>query len=152
MKNLRQIRACVAASLILASFAAAPGDAEMLADGGLYIPLEDITEEAVFYPLTAGGVDMEVFAVRAPDGTVRTAFNTCQVCHDSGRGYYVQLGGVFVCQNCGNRFSTGNIEIIKGGCNPVPILARHKITDEKGITIPKSTLSGARALFENWKR
>lgn len=36
--------------------------------------------------------------------TIRTAFNTCQVCYSSGRGYYVQEGNVLVCQNCGNRF------------------------------------------------
>jgi uncharacterized membrane protein len=96
----------------------APADAE---DGGLFIPAGDITEKAVFYPLNVDGVDMEVFAVKAPDGTIRTAFNTCQLCYDSGYGYFVQDGGVFVCQNCGNRFKASDIETVNGGCNPLPI-------------------------------
>lgn len=29
---------------------------------------------------------------------IRTAFNTCQVCYSSGKGYYVQSGNVLVCQ------------------------------------------------------
>ena len=33
---------------------------------------------------------LEVLAVKAPDGTIRTAFNTCQVCYGSGRGLYRQ--------------------------------------------------------------
>jgi len=35
---------------------------------------------------------MEVLAVKAPDGTIRTAMNTCKICYDSGAGYYVQEG------------------------------------------------------------
>jgi uncharacterized membrane protein len=120
-------------------------------DGSLFIPAKDITEEAVFYPLEIDGVDMEVFAVKAPDGTIRTAFNTCQVCYDSGYGYYVQDGGVFVCQNCGNRFRTSDIEIVKGGCNPLPITKDLKTVDENGITISRELLIKAKPIFENWK-
>ena len=35
---------------------------------------------------------IEVLAVKSSDGTIRTAFNTCQVCYASGRGYYIQQG------------------------------------------------------------
>ena len=45
---------------------------------------------------------MEIVAVKALDGSIRTAFNTCQVCYNSGRGYYQQEGNELVCQNCGN--------------------------------------------------
>ena len=62
------------------------------------------------------------------------AFNTCQVCYDSGRGYYVQEGDVLVCQNCGNRFSAEQVELIKGGCNPVPIDSENKTDDGTTIT------------------
>jgi uncharacterized membrane protein len=136
---------------ILAAFLASSAKAEILPDGGLFIPVDEVTEKAVFYPLKIDGIDMEVFAVKAPDGTIRTAFNTCQVCYDSGAGYYVQEGDVFVCQNCGNRFRTRDIEIVKGGCNPVPILSEHKTVDEKGITISKALLSEAKVIFRNWK-
>jgi uncharacterized membrane protein len=152
MKKLCQSKLIVAAVFaILAVFSASSIQAEILPDGGLFIPVGEVTEKAVFYPLKVDGVDMEVFAVKAPDGTIRTAFNTCQVCYDSGAGYYVQEGGVFVCQNCGNRFRTSNIEIVKGGCNPVPILPEHKTADEKGIIISKELLSEAKVIFRNWK-
>ncbi|MDR1572106.1 MAG: DUF2318 domain-containing protein, partial [Clostridiales Family XIII bacterium] len=120
-------------------------------NGDLYIPAKDVSEKAVFYPIVVEGTKMEVFAVKAPDGTIRTAFNTCQVCFDSGRGYYVQEGDAFVCQNCGNRFRTGSIEIVRGGCNPVPILPANKTTDASGITIPGSFLLQAKRIFANWK-
>ncbi|MDR0765065.1 MAG: DUF2318 domain-containing protein [Synergistaceae bacterium] len=140
-----------AALAIFAAFPAFSAGAEILPDGGLFIPAGEVTEKAVFYPLKIDGVDMEVFAVKAPDGTIRTAFNTCQVCYDSGAGYYAQEGDVFVCRNCGNRFSTSDIEIVKGGCNPVPILPEHKTADENGITIPKEFLARAKVIFINWK-
>jgi uncharacterized membrane protein len=120
-------------------------------DGDLFIPASEITEKATFYTVTADGVKIEIFAVRATDGSIRTAFNTCQVCFDSGRGYYKQDGSVFVCQNCGNRFKTSDIEKIKGGCNPVPIMPENKTVTEKGVTISRSFLAGAKVIFENWK-
>ena len=52
------------------------------------IPVKNISSTAQFYPVDVDGTQMEVLAVKAPDGTIRTAFNTCQVCYDSGRGYY----------------------------------------------------------------
>ena len=55
-------------------------------DRNIIIPVKDITETATFYPASINGTDLEVIAVKAPDGTIRTAFNTCQVCFDSGRG------------------------------------------------------------------
>ncbi|GHV37028.1 hypothetical protein FACS1894187_12780 [Synergistales bacterium] len=125
--------------------------AGVLENGDLYIPAEEITETAAFYPLSIEGTEMEIFAVKAPDGTIRTAFNTCQVCYGSGRGYYKQSGSVFVCQNCGNRFRTSDIELVRGGCNPVPITAQYKTVDEKGITITKDFLLRAKVIFSNWK-
>ncbi len=111
-----------------------------------------VTGKAKFYPYTVDGVKMEVFVVKASDGTVRTAFNTCQVCYDSGRGYYIQEGDEMVCQNCGNRFKIDQIEKIKNGCNPVPITSNLKSDDGKYITIPKDSMRKAKFLFENWKR
>lgn len=61
------------------------------------ITKSEITEKASFLPFEADGVKMEVIAVKAPDGTIRTAFNTCQVCFDSGRGYYVQQSDRLIC-------------------------------------------------------
>jgi uncharacterized membrane protein len=132
---------------------ASASQAEATPEGtDIVIPIADITDKARFYPTTVGGTAVEVLAVKAPDGSIRTAFNTCQVCFDSGRGYYVQEGNVLVCQNCGNRFATDDVEIKTGGCNPVPIFDENKIVTENTITIPVSTLESAKDLFANWKR
>jgi uncharacterized membrane protein len=118
----------------------------------LVIPLSGVTTTATFYPATVNGTDLEVIAVEAPDGTIRTAFNTCQVCYDSGRGYYKQDGDVLVCQNCGNRFPMSHVEVESGGCNPWPIFDEYKTVTDTDITIPAAFLSEATVIFENWKR
>ena len=122
------------------------------AGGDLKILKSEITDKVKYYPYRAGDVKMEVLAVRASDGTIRTAFNTCQVCFDSGRGYYKQQGNVLVCQNCGNRFQLDEIEREIGGCNPVPILPENKTEDDEYITISQAFLEQNKVLFTNWRR
>ncbi|MDR3295841.1 MAG: DUF2318 domain-containing protein [Clostridiales Family XIII bacterium] len=147
------------AVLILAAVLAgctSSGDAQTSADAGgadedLVIQISDISGKATFYPVEIDGTQLEILAVTAPDGTVRTAFNTCQVCYDSGRGYYKQDGDVLVCQNCGNRFRTDQIEVVSGGCNPVPILPDNKTVTEETITISHNFLNEAKVIFSNWK-
>ena len=58
----------------------------------LTIPVDELTENAAFYSVNVDGTEMEVMAVKTSDGTIRTAFNTCQICYDSGNGYYKQEG------------------------------------------------------------
>lgn len=120
-------------------------------DSDIVIPISDVTETAKFYPAVIKGTKLEVLAVKAPDGTIRTAFNTCQVCYSSGKGYYKQEGDKLVCQNCGNTFGMGDVEVTKGGCNPVPITDEYKKVDNKNITISKDTLAQASTIFANWK-
>ncbi|MEA5083484.1 MAG: DUF2318 domain-containing protein [Lachnospiraceae bacterium] len=134
-----------------------PPSSETFADSGqatvsdLVIPIADITEIATFYPVEVDGVKLEVLAVKAPDGSIRTAFNTCQVCYDSGKGYYKQDGNVLVCQNCGNRFTMDKVEMQSGGCNPVPIFADNKTVDNEDITISADFLTESKGIFANWK-
>ncbi len=144
--------AAVAAGLITIKVINGVKDGTAYAAGDLKILKSEITETVKFYPYKAGGTKMEVLAVKASDGTVRTAFNTCQVCYDSGRGYYEQEGDELVCQNCGNRFQLDQIEKMKGGCNPVPILEEYKTDDGTSITVPQSLLQEASVLFGNWKK
>jgi uncharacterized membrane protein len=151
-KHARGKKTLLVLAALAAVFAGPVARAGALDNGDLYIPTEEITEIATFYPLDVDGTSMEIFAVRAPDGTIRTAFNTCQICYNSGRGYYKQEGSVFVCQNCGNRFRTSDIELVRGGCNPVPITSQYKTTDEKGVTIGRDFLLKAKVIFGNWKR
>jgi uncharacterized membrane protein len=123
-----------------------------IANKDLVIPIAEITENATFYPVDVDGVRLEVLAVKAPDGTIRTAFNTCQVCYGSGRGFYKQTGTVLQCQNCGNRFRMSQVEIQSGGCNPVPILSKFKKVTDTTITIPLTYLKEAKGIFARWQR
>jgi hypothetical protein len=111
----------------------------------------DITEKASFFPYEKANNYMEVIAIKASDGSIRTALNTCQVCYDSGRGYYEQVGDTLVCQNCGNVFGVDDIEVIKGGCNPIPILETEKSEDDEFVTISGAFLEENAIYFENWK-
>jgi uncharacterized membrane protein len=117
----------------------------------LVIPISEVSETAKFYPYSVDGIDMEIIALKASDGTVRTALNTCQICYDSGRGYYLQEGDTLVCQNCGNRFSADQVEMVKGGCNPVPIMKENKTENGTNITISKDYLVQNVELFRKWK-
>jgi len=124
---------------------------EVVKNKDLVIIKNKITPKAVFFPLEIDGMKMEVLAVKAPDGTIRTAFNTCQVCYGSGKAYFKQDGDVLVCQNCGRRFKTNQVEVQSGGCNPVPIFAKDKTVTDNTITIKLGFLRQSKELFENWK-
>ncbi|MCD7775236.1 MAG: DUF2318 domain-containing protein [Clostridiales bacterium] len=119
--------------------------------GNIEINESEITETAAFFDYDADSATVEVFAVRASDGTVRLALNTCQVCMGSPYAYFVQSGDSFICQNCNNSFNTDNIGIEKGGCNPVPITAEYYETTNGVITISSDFLEGYKNQFANWK-
>lgn len=121
-------------------------------DNALVLPKAGIGAQAQFFPLTVDGLAMEVLAVRAADGSIRTAFNTCQVCYDSGRGWYVQEGDTLVCQNCGSRFGINKLELVRNGCNPLPITKEQKTETKDRIVIPAGVLASARKYFARWKR
>lgn len=75
-----------------------------------------------------------------------------QVCNGSPRAYYKQEGNVFVCQNCGNKFSFDMIEQQRGGCNPIPIMKEDKTDDGTNLIISKDFIEQNKSLFtENWK-
>jgi hypothetical protein len=131
--------------------AADNGQAAAGSTGDLVIRVADITEDATFIPYKGPDYEMEIIAVKASDGTIRTAFNTCQVCYSSGRGYYKQEGDLLVCQNCGNTFGMDDVEVTKGGCNPFPITSEYKAETADTITITGEFLEAAQVIFENWK-
>lgn len=119
--------------------------------GNLVIKIADVSETPSFYGYNELENKMEIITVKASDGSMRTAFNTCQVCYSSGRGYYEWKDDVLVCQNCGNKFGIDDVEVARGGCNPVPIEDENKITDETSITIDKSFFEETEVIFENWR-
>lgn len=118
----------------------------------LVIPISDLSEKATFYPVKVDGTEMEVIAGKDSQGEIRTAFNTCQVCYDSGNGYYRQLGEELVCQNCGNSFTMDVVGETGGGCNPVPILEENRTVTDSEIQISYEFLKESSDVFVNWKR
>jgi uncharacterized membrane protein len=123
-----------------------------VADRDLVIEIAELSENALFYPVDIEGTRLEVLAVKAPDGTIRTAFNTCQVCYGSGRGFYKQQGSVLVCQNCGNRFRMSQVGVRSGGCNPVPIAASGRTVTDTSIVISREFMKEAKGIFARWRR
>jgi len=91
-----------------------------VATGATEIPITEITEQAKWYEYESGGKKIQFFAVRASDGTIRTAFDACDVCYGSKKGYR-QEGDQMVCNNCGNRYPVdglGTENKAGGGCWP----------------------------------
>lgn len=121
------------------------------ASGDMVIQKSSVTSTPSFYPYEMNGTKMEVIAVKASDGSIRTAFNTCQVCYTSGRGYYKLDGNTLVCQNCGNRFSADQVEQQKGGCNPIGITKEYKTETDQSITLKRDFFEQTQKIFANWK-
>jgi uncharacterized membrane protein len=67
-----------------------------------------------------GEFTIKYFVLKSSDGVIRAAFDACDVCWPSGKGYY-QDGDVMVCRNCGRRFVSVKVNEVKGGCNPAPL-------------------------------
>lgn len=77
--------------------------------------------QARFYRYAAAsGRDVRFFVTKSADGVIRAAFDSCDVCYRERKGYR-QVGGVMVCNNCGQSFPSDRINELRGGCNPAPI-------------------------------
>ncbi len=77
--------------------------------------------KARFFSYSApGGITIKYFIIKSSDGVIRAAFDACDVCWPSGKGYK-QDGDFMVCQNCGKRFASKLVNEVKGGCNPAPL-------------------------------
>lgn len=92
------------------------------ANGRLEIPVSQINDGKAhhFEVKAADGTKVIFFTLKSKDGVIRAAVDACDVCFRSGKGY-VQDGDFMVCQNCGQRFASHLINVIKGGCNPAPL-------------------------------
>jgi uncharacterized membrane protein len=133
---------------------AAPVPAEPQATesaAGLSIPIAELDGNAHFYTADVDGVPVEVVVVKLADGSIRTAFNACQVCYDSGKGYFKQEGDELVCQNCGNRYTMDQVGLNAGGCNPAPIGEADRSSDGTTLTISQDVLKTGRALAASRK-
>ena len=90
-------------------------------DGALQFPLSTFDDYAAHhYTYMHEGRPIEFFVLKSKDGVVRAAFNACDVCYLSKKGY-TQEGDVMICNNCGRRFPADQINVVHGGCNPSPL-------------------------------
>ena len=117
----------------------------------LEISRSELSSSIKIYSFTVDGLQMEVLAAKDEDGTVRTAFNTCQVCNGSPKAYFEEKGDSVVCQNCGNAFGRKNVGVLSGGCNPYPIFAEDRQDEGDTVRLSYKFLSGSASLFTRWK-
>jgi uncharacterized membrane protein len=75
---------------------------------------------AHYYTYMLEDQPIEFFVLKSTDGIVRAAFNACDVCFRSLKGYS-QDGQIMVCDNCGSQFPANQINVVRGGCNPSPL-------------------------------
>ena len=91
-------------------------------NGKLEIPVAGISDGKAhhFKVKASDGTMVTFFVLKSADGILRAAIDACDVCYRSGLGYY-QEGDNMVCKNCGQKFASNKINVIKGGCNPAPL-------------------------------
>lgn len=89
--------------------------------GMVRMPLDTFDDYAAhYYTAMYDSQPIEFFVLKSADGVVRAAFNACDVCYRSLKGYS-QNGQIMVCNNCGSQFPADQINVVRGGCNPSPL-------------------------------
>ena len=103
-------------------------------NGYVRIPINQINDgKAHHFSYKAEGLTIKFFVVRSSDGILRAAFDACDVCFPKRKGYS-QFGDFMICNNCGQKFHSTRINVVKGGCNPAP-LNRRTEGDDLVITV-----------------
>lgn len=74
--------------------------------------------KAHFYKYEDGGKEITFFAVKSADGSIKIAFDACDACYKSKKGYE-QQGDKMNCKNCNQKFAINRLgPNATGGCNP----------------------------------
>lgn len=111
------------------------------ADDTVKVPLGDVSDTAKYYKFDADGTTVKYFLIKAPDGTVRSALDACDVCFPEKKGYK-QAGEFMVCVNCGMKFHVSRVGMVKGGCNPHPVA--NKVEDGQVVLSKAELASGVK--------
>ena len=114
-------------------------------NGVVTIPAAKLADnKARFYKLADGGKEIAFFAVKSADGSIKTAFDACDACYKSKKGY-VQQGDRMNCTNCNQKFAIGRLgPNATGGCNPGYL--PHQLNGGV-ITIKTADLKGGAGYF-----
>ncbi|HEY3309091.1 MAG TPA: DUF2318 domain-containing protein [Desulfuromonadaceae bacterium] len=88
-------------------------------NGTITVPVSKLADgKARFYKLEDGGKEITFFAVKASDGSYKTAFDACDSCYRAKKGYE-QQGDKLNCNNCNQKFAINRLgPNATGGCNP----------------------------------
>ncbi len=91
------------------------------ARGTIRIPVAGVADgKAHFFSYEGQAKTILFFAIRAADGSIRTAFDACVACNHAKLGYREE-GELVVCNNCGMGFKPTDIGIMTGGCSPIAV-------------------------------
>jgi len=88
-------------------------------NGTIALPVAKLSDgKSHFYKFEGGGKEITFFAVKASDGSYKTAFDACDSCYRSKKGYE-QQGEKMNCKNCNQKFAINRLgPNATGGCNP----------------------------------
>ena len=112
------------------------------------IPLSALESgKAIFLEADLEGRRIHYFAVKSSDGVHRAAFDACDVCFRSNKGYR-QEGDLMVCNNCGQTFPSVKVNELKGGCNPAPLV---RAVDGDHLLIQKKDIAAGSGYFPGQK-
>ena len=90
-----------------------------ISGGVVIIPANKLADgKAHFYKFEDSGKEITFFAAKAADGSIKTAFDACDSCYKSKKGYE-QQGDKMNCKNCNQKFAIDRLgPNATGGCNP----------------------------------
>ncbi len=114
-------------------------------NAGMLILLSEVSSNARWYEYDSNGATIRFFAVKASDGSIKTAFDACDVCYGAKKGYR-QEGNMMVCNNCGKKFSIDGLGTENRGTGCWPGYLPNTIQDGK-IVIRKADIEGGRWRF-----
>lgn len=113
-------------------------------NGVVRLPLATFDDgKAHYYTYMHNGRPVEFLILKSADGVVRAAFNACDVCYPFKKGYH-QEGDEVVCNNCGRRFPSNQINVVQGGCNPSPL---NRTVDGADLVIQASDIAAGLKYF-----
>jgi uncharacterized membrane protein len=90
-----------------------------VSNGTVTLPVAKLADgKAHFYKIEDNGKEIAFFAVKSADGSYKIAFDACDACFKSKKGYE-QQGDKMNCKNCNQKFAINRLgSNATGGCNP----------------------------------